>query len=137
MARLERTACLGNCPMYKLTVFSDGQVEFVGEQFVKVKGKAQGQLTPQQLKALQDAFRDSGYFDLKGNFGCYEMTDHPWAHTEYSDGARRRKIEHYHGCGSVKQGATLTKLEDQIDQITNSVRWLGTESERDQNRGKW
>ena len=35
---LERTACFGTCPIYKLTVYGDGRVEYEGERFVTVTG---------------------------------------------------------------------------------------------------
>jgi hypothetical protein len=36
--KLERTACLGTCPIYSVTIFSVGRLEYKGEMFVKAKG---------------------------------------------------------------------------------------------------
>ena len=35
---LERTACFGVCPVYKLTVYGDGRVVYEGKRFVRVEG---------------------------------------------------------------------------------------------------
>src|ERR1041385_8201332 len=42
---LERTACFGTCPMYKLTIDSDGTVTFNGERFTKTTGIAKGKIS--------------------------------------------------------------------------------------------
>ena len=41
---LERTACFGTCPIYRVVVFKDGRIEYPGEQYVKVVGQAQRRL---------------------------------------------------------------------------------------------
>ena len=37
LATLQRTMCLGTCPVYKLTIYNDGRVEWEGSHYVKVK----------------------------------------------------------------------------------------------------
>ena len=126
---MERTACYGTCPMYRLTVWSSGLVEWEGIGFVKHKGKATAQLTASQLEALRKAFGDAGYLTLEGDFGCREATDNPSADTSFSDGKRRRSIHHYYGCRTPPGTKVLTALETRIDEIVKSERWIGTEEE--------
>lgn len=132
VATLDRTACFGTCPAYRLTIWSDGRVEWEGRSFVKVKGRKTATLTEADLKALRAAFAEARYFDLGEGFDCYEMTDNPSATTSYQEGGRSRTIRHYHGCRSKEGAATLSKLEDRIDAITGTARWVGTQAERDQ-----
>ena len=35
---LERTACFGVCPVYKLTIYGDGRVLYDGIRFVRTEG---------------------------------------------------------------------------------------------------
>src|SRR3954471_8041193 len=56
LASLERGVCYGTCPAYKLTVYRDGKVEYVGKNYVKKIGKAGGTLTDAQLAALDKLF---------------------------------------------------------------------------------
>ncbi|MCI0516543.1 MAG: DUF6438 domain-containing protein, partial [Woeseiaceae bacterium] len=41
---LERTACYGTCPMYKVTIASEGAVTFEGQRFTKTIGTAKGKM---------------------------------------------------------------------------------------------
>ena len=56
LATLERTDCYGTCPVYKVTVFRDGTIEYVGSRYVKVTGKALGQISEDQVDKLEDLF---------------------------------------------------------------------------------
>src|SRR5947209_8490280 len=49
VATLERTGCYGECPVYRLTVSSDGSVVYVGTRWVKTLGKKQYKITDAQL----------------------------------------------------------------------------------------
>jgi hypothetical protein len=134
MATLERTMCFGTCPVYRLTIFSDGRVEWEGKNFVKVPGKASAQLSAVELQSLRVAFEYAHYFELNDKYDCYEVTDAPSANTSYDDGKRKKAIPHYHGCRTPPGIAALSTLEGQIDQIVRSERWVGTEAEREQLR---
>jgi hypothetical protein len=129
LATLERTVCFGTCPSYRVTVFSDGRVQWEGASFVKVKGKATAKLTPAELAALRDAFRDAKYF-ARQDADCYDVTDNPSANTSFDDGKQKKSIKHYYGCRSSKDAPALTALENKIDAILGTERWVGTEAER-------
>ena len=47
---LERTACFGTCPMYKVTIASDGAVTFQGQRFTKTIGTAKGKITADEFR---------------------------------------------------------------------------------------
>src|SRR3954469_345953 len=76
---LERTACYGRCPIYKVTVLRDGTVEWQGEQFVKTRGKATAKLSPATMAQLAEAFKAADFFALHDKYDNREMTDQPSA----------------------------------------------------------
>lgn len=129
IASLERTSCYGWCPVYKVTVFSDGIVEYQGEHYVKTKGRAVGHLDPKELAALHDLFQRNGYRSLKGSYEEYYVSDNPSAYTLYSlaDGTMK-PVRHYFGDQSAPKA--LLDIEQGIDQIVHIEQWIGTESER-------
>jgi len=47
---LERTRCLGTCPVYKLTISGDGTVVYEGKDFVKVKGMKKSRVSPLKIR---------------------------------------------------------------------------------------
>lgn len=56
---MERTACLGNCPVYRVVIHLDGRVEWFGEQFVAVEGAASRCVRSAEVAALWRRIDDS------------------------------------------------------------------------------
>ena len=136
LATLERGVCYGWCPVYKLEIYRDGDVEYHGEEFVKQKGDATTHLTPSQLANLEHAFADAHYFALADTYKHEDATDAPTAITSFhDDGDRIKHVEHYHGDSHAPEA--LTKLEGDIDRIVGSERWIGTREEREKHAEEW
>jgi Domain of unknown function (DUF6438) len=129
LVTLERTNCLGTCPSYTVTVFTDGKLEYVGRSFVKHKGARAGRVDAAQLAALEQAFKDADYFSLADKYTKYERSDNPYCNTSFNLHGRRKAIDHYYGDHSAP--APLVKLEGQIDEIVRIERFIGTDAERD------
>jgi hypothetical protein len=128
LATLERTQCLGHCPVYKVTVYSDGRVEWNGVVCVKVEGQKSAMLTAAELHSLREAFAAASYFKLDDSYTCL-MTDAPLVVTSFRDGRRTKTIVHNKECPSMRMDA-LTELESTFERIVKSERWLGAEEER-------
>ncbi|MDQ6788891.1 MAG: DUF6438 domain-containing protein [Acidobacteriota bacterium] len=130
---LERTNCYGSCPAYKLSVKSDGTASFEGLDFTKIKGKAEDKISVEKVNQLVKAFENSDYFNLNGKYdtqNCYQWTDAPSATTSIQINGKIKSIVHYQGCreGSddfKKELSKLTKLENKIDEIVETKRWIG------------
>jgi len=125
---LERTTCFGTCPAYKLTIFADGMVLFEGKEFVKHKGKAQGQITKAQLDQLMREFNRINYMKLDDEYGgdrCPDRwTDYPSAITSINQNGQVKTVLHYQGCRGLTVLDQLTALENKIDEIVNTKRWI-------------
>lgn len=129
LATLERTACYGFCPVYKVTIFRDGAVEYEGEQFVKVRGRAAGRISAGQLDELDALFQRNGYLQLASSYQKQNVTDLPSAFTSYSPAPGRTKsVKHYLGDFSAPEA--LTRVEEGIDRIVHIEQWIGTPEER-------
>ena len=135
VATLERQACYGWCPIYKLAIYRDGEVEYHGEQFVKVRGDAKGHLSADQLAALERLFEDAHYFTLADSYEHEDVTDNPTTITSYHQGARSKEIKHYHG--DRKAPEALSTLEDGIDHAVGIEQWIGTQDEREAHARDW
>jgi hypothetical protein len=132
LASLERTGCFGTCPIYKVTVFRDGAVEYAGEEFVKLTGKATAHLNSDVIDQL-DALFQHGYLDLEDTYTDERMTDMPSANTSYTPvGGKPKAIKHYLGDNTAP--ASLTDVEDGVDRLVHIERWIGTEAERKKRR---
>jgi hypothetical protein len=126
---LERTTCFGTCPAYKITIFDDGKVLFQGKDFVKQKGKAEGTITKAELDALRREFEQIDYLKLDDQYGmgdkCPEgWTDYPSAITSFTTNGKTKTINHYLGCRGLPILDQLTALEDKIDEVVKTKRWI-------------
>jgi hypothetical protein len=127
---LERTACFGTCPMYKLTIASDGDVTFVGQRFTRTTGTAQGRISPNEFRRLVEEFEKINYFSLPDSFSpgtpqCpRRITDMPSANTSIRWQGKTKSVAHYHGCGDAGVLQKLTALENKIDEVAGTQKWI-------------
>jgi len=128
---LERTTCLGTCPAYKLTIRGDGSVVYEGHKFVRVEGIRQRQVDKTAIATLLQAFADADYFGLENGYAEIKnpdgtvsiVTDLPTTYTSLTLLGRHKKITDY--VGAPKQ---LIELENKIDEIAGSKRWVAIDA---------
>src|SRR5690348_14497714 len=72
---LERTSCFGSCPVYKVTISSDGSVVYEGKKYVRVEGMQRGKVEPEAVKQLMQEFVDSDYFKLEDQYTTIKNAD--------------------------------------------------------------
>jgi Domain of unknown function (DUF6438) len=132
---LERTACFGRCPNYKITIHADGTVIYEGKRHVKKTGEARGRLTREQVKELVSEVEKIGYFSLRDSYsdfedGCHMVsTDSPWFNTSVQMNGKAKTVKHDSGCVDKDQKSVyppaLTAFEKKIDEVVNSRQWVG------------
>lgn len=128
---MERTACYGRCPIYKVTIKSDGTVSWHGEMFVDVQGD---RTTTVDAKAVDDLFALLGtscFSSFKGEYTA-SVTDHPWAYLTLDVDGHKKVVKHYlaqyrednpkRTCDAIDK---LTRIEKQIDVVAQTRRLVG------------
>ncbi|MBD1945447.1 hypothetical protein H6F50_24375, partial [Coleofasciculus sp. FACHB-712] len=124
---LERTACFGFCPIYKLTVYGNGKVVYEGKRFVKVTGTRTTTISKTAARKLIADFQKLNYFKLQDSY-TGGHTDAPSAITSLTIGKKQKTVHHY--LPSPDAPTQLTELENKIDTVVNSKQWIGTDAER-------
>lgn len=120
--QLERTACFGRCPIYRITVEGDGTVTYWGEMFVAVEGEQTSHITQEGVRRLARELERVDFFALQDEYTDMSATDTPSAITTLRLNSEMKTIVHYHGDFSAPE--KLTKLENLIDEITSSKQWV-------------
>ena len=128
VATLDRSPCNGTCPTYSVYIYDDGDVEYIGSQYVKVTGSATTRLGHRQLAALHELFARASYFTLRGSYEATRTNDVPLISTSYTHGGRTKEIQHP---ASPDIPLALAPLEDGIDALVHIERWIGTRGERE------
>lgn len=124
---LERSACFGSCPMYKLTIYGNGKVVYEGIEYVKVKGKRTGTISPEDFSRLMNEFQRAQYFDLADSYSG-GPTDAAYVITSLKIAGKNKTVNHY--LASPDAPSKLTELEKKIDGAVKVQRWVGTNAER-------
>lgn len=126
---LVRDKCPGLCPAYELTIAADGSVLFEGRSQVKEVGVAHGEITQEQLTRLLAEFERINFFSLNDRYsigpdGCTGYAHHGVdITTSLRMNGRSKRVRRNTGClGGVPE---LEALEDLIDQVADTKRWVG------------
>jgi Domain of unknown function (DUF6438) len=138
---LARTACYGSCPVYSVTVRSNGTVTYHGEYFVKVKGRRSHRIPSSGFRQLADEVRRIGFFAFQSHYKVrdkhpdgtiYDVSDLPSAITTVQAGKLRKRVVRYGEYDASVDPSDiddspegLRRLEHLIDKISGSAAWVG------------
>jgi len=119
---LQRTACRGSCPAYKLTVFGDGSVQYQGDnEWVDYSGKEyRGHVSQAVVRQLVELFRSADYFNLFDRYGrAHDGSDYITS-ISFDDNSKSVVDESgYHdGIPDI-----VRTLEDEIDRLAGPSTW--------------
>ena len=129
LIELERTACLGGCPVYSVALLGDGTVRYDGRNFVKQTGAATAKVAPAAVRGIVDAANRAGFFGLPDRYAHGEptcplyTTDSPRTFITVTAGGRTKRIEHDYGCENGPKA--LVSLAARIDSVAGTARWIG------------
>lgn len=127
---LERGACFGTCPIYKVSVTSDGRVTFEGFNYTKIKGKATGRIKAKDFKNLVKEFEQIKYFSLDDKYEPGEpncgpaATDMPYVKSSIQLKGKTKSISHYQGCFGSEVVRALFALDRRIDEVARTAKWI-------------
>ena len=68
VASLRRTACFGNCPVFSVEIWSDGQVRWQGERHMARVGAYSARVSAAWIAGLLQAGDRAGYFELASQY---------------------------------------------------------------------
>lgn len=123
---LERTSCLGTCPIYSVQIFEDGKVVYEGKQFVAVEGRQVSKIPSEKVQELVHKFLKIDYFSLEDKYETIKKTDGtetmafdlPATYTSLRMGSKKKKVKDYFGTPD-----RLRELENEIDRTVNFHQW--------------
>ncbi|MCR9171005.1 MAG: DUF6438 domain-containing protein [bacterium] len=124
-ASIERTPCFGRCPTYKMTIYSDGFVEFNGIRDVDMIGKYTTTITQGQMNAILKKAEEIEFFTFEDEYDDGMITDLPSTTTTVlgHDGQLKSVMRRH---GYPKRILTLEQL---FDDLMTSERWTSESGE--------
>jgi hypothetical protein len=106
---LQRTACFGTCPIYKIEIYTDGSGTYTGTRFVENIGVSEFQLSKSDVNNILEYANKIGFSKLNDEYS-EAITDLPTTFIQIKD----KRIRDY--TGAPKKLKNLEKLIDQLYQ---------------------
>jgi len=122
LVKLKRDICYGSCPIYSVTICKNGDVIYDGEDYVATKGIAKSHIEQDKVDDLVKTFKKANYQTLKANYLNATITDQPTYYLSIMIDNQRKDISH--NVGDPTTPKVVSDLEDLIDSITDTNRWI-------------
>lgn len=136
---LERGACYGSCPDYRVTVHGNGLVEFdTGDDHFKgtaaqvhleynghnvlLPGRHTAHVAPAAVAGLFEKFRAAHFFGLKKEY-VYNATDSSTQMLTVRVGAASKTVTDYIGT-QAGMPQEVRDLEEAVDAVAGAARWV-------------
>ena len=118
VARIQRTACFGRCPIYTLTVFEGGRVEYFGKKFTPREGRFESTIFPEVIEKLITEAGTYGFFELNNVYDKQAITDLPSTITSVKNAeGMKTVVNRFNG------PETLRGFEQYFDNLFNELEW--------------
>ena len=104
---LEKTACFGRCPVFKIIIYSNGEALYNGQKFVKKVGEYDLKVSKREIDKILSKAKKIGFNNLKNEYS-ERITDLPTTYIMINN----KKIKDYYGAPSK-----LKDLEKMIENI--------------------
>tara|TARA_Y100000994_G_C15593209_1_gene401481 strand:- start:247 stop:687 length:441 start_codon:yes stop_codon:yes gene_type:complete len=104
---LEKTACFGRCPVFKIIIYNNGEALYNGQKFVKKVGEYDLKVSKREIDKILSKAKKIGFNNLKNEYS-ERITDLPTTYIMINN----KKIKDYYGAPSK-----LKDLEKMIENI--------------------
>ena len=104
---LEKTACFGRCPVFKIIIYNNGECLYNGIKFVKKSGEYNLKINEREVDEILSQATEIGFDNLKNEYS-ERITDLPTTYIMINN----KKIKDYYGAPSE-----LKDLEKLIEKI--------------------
>ncbi len=148
---MKRSFCFGECPIYDLTIQSNGKVIFEGKKYTKTIGKTESKLEKEKIKQLITEIEKANFFSLDNAYN-YDSNNCPLYVSDSSSvllsiklNGKEKTINYDWGRWEndrpTQNDSTdikiekdwspkvfpqqLYNLENKIDEIVETKRWIG------------
>ena len=123
---LERTACFGICPVYRLSIARTGIVAFKEDSIT-----ARDKITAAEFARLNGELAHLGFDSLPDDLEAHREycpsshTDAPSTFVSVFRGTSSKTVRQYHGCrGGRAVVDQLRRFEDLMDSTAHAGRWI-------------
>jgi len=119
---LERTVCFGSCPSYTVAASTEG-IAFEGREFVAAHGKHTDAVDAGKVRQLAKKFVTADFYSMDASYAA-GVTDNPTYILSITIDGSTKRVTDYVGSW-VGMPAVITELENDVDALARTDRWVG------------
>jgi len=119
---LQRSACYGFCPVYRVTISGEGEVVFTGQAFVNVVGERRANIPRADVQRLLQRFDEVNFDSLRDAYRA-QVSDLPTYTVTLERNGQRKSVVDYGGV-SAGMPRAIRDLQDEIDRVANTSQWV-------------
>jgi hypothetical protein len=112
---IEKSACYGECPVYKTEIFLSGKMTFQGISNTKLKGRYCANIDKKDLTRLIDAFNQQNYISLN-EFYFSHAKDLPTTTTGFNYNGKQKHVR-----DNDKAPPELKQLEKMLEILVDTT----------------
>jgi hypothetical protein len=120
---LERTACYGHCPVYRVTVRGDGRVEWHGTRDVAAIGARTRTIPKARVAVLLRTLDEGGFLGWNESYEKRRITDLPSQVLTVEWSGTKKTVRHYVGDDSAPK--KLDAVMALVDDVAGTAAWVG------------
>lgn len=117
LIELEKGPCYGDCAIYTLTIFSNGVLQFKGEENTEKQGLFIKKIAQNDLRKLVKAFRDADFFGFQEAYRS-NIPDQQTVTISFTDGGQTKIV-----AGKANRPESLLELQSMLEELANSKEW--------------
>ena len=126
---LERSRCYGSCSAYRFTLYADDHYMWQGRANVSITGPVRGRMDAGTYAAAKKLLLAAQYLEFNdsyqdGNACEIWQTDNQTVKIEVADAIGSKTIAHYLGCKGFARQEDLARLEEGLDKIFGTHRFV-------------
>lgn len=122
---IERTPCMGTCPVYLASIYRNGLATYTGKKNVDRKGQWQAHLDKNQLRSLKQLIRSSGITRMDSVYINPLLADYPGLNLQVYSSHTLRKIR----VMEVNPPARVSGFAHSVDSLLESLSWMRVDAE--------
>ncbi|WP_286746590.1 MULTISPECIES: DUF6438 domain-containing protein [Roseivirga] len=114
---MKKTACMGACPDYDISIFSSGKVILNARKFLPLEGSFEARLPEARLDELLSLFVENRFMELESQYTS-SRKDLPTTTVSFYNGGKKKTVIDYDGAPE-----RLKAIEASIHNLIDSLSW--------------
>jgi len=120
-----RSTCQIGCPVYTVTIRGSGTVDYVGEQFVRVRGPERSFLSQEQIHTILEGFDRADFFSLEDKAFAWGYHT-SWVGVKITIDGKTKEVrsDMYHVGSKSGSQAKFVEAAAAIDKVVGTDQWV-------------